>query len=221
MFPVHTPLPQITTSKKDNVFLLGYNYAIMLRKHQSWNNSTYLRWIVLLGALVLISACSNEGDTTPTQGVYRPPTQAVTATPLPATTQEAEAERPTSEPTCTNALWFFQDLTIPDGTEVQPGERLDKRWLVQNAGTCNWDEGYEIRLEAGSNMGVPATQALFPARSGLQVTIRMNFIAPDEPDTYRSAWQAYDPDGVPFGDPFFIEVVVVDNTPPESDGGGD
>ncbi len=37
--------------------------------------------------------------------------------------------------------------------------------------------------------------------------------------TYRSAWQAYDPDGLPFGDPFFIEIEVVDEPPSESEGG--
>jgi hypothetical protein len=182
-----------------------------------------VRWkwcILLLGILLLLSACSTESEATPTLEVYRPPTQAETPTPLPVTTSEVEVERPTPEPACTNALWFFQDLTIPDGTQVAPGARLDKRWLVQNAGTCNWDERYQIRLEAGPNMGVPATQALFPARSGLELTIRMNFIAPAEPGTYRSAWQAYDPDGLPFGDPFFIEIVVVDNPPPDSGEGG-
>jgi len=181
-----------------------------------------LNWrIVLLAIVLLLSACgSAEGSDTPTLDVYRPPTQAVTATLLPVATQEPDVERATVEPVCTNALWFFQDLTIPDGTQVSPGEILDKRWLVKNAGTCNWDERYQIRLEAGSNMGVPQVQALYPARSNLEVTIRMNFIAPDEPGTYRSAWQAYDPDGVPFGDPFFIEVVVMDNTPPEAEDGG-
>ena len=186
---------------------------------KSGSPSNLKKIIFLLGIFLLLSACSSEGEATPTLGVYRPPTQAITATPLPVTTQEDEAERPTPEPTCTDALWFFQDLTIPDGTEVSPGERLDKRWLVQNAGTCNWDDRYEVRLEAGSNMGVPATQALFPARSGLEVTIRMNFIAPDEPGTYRSAWQAYNSEDVPFGDPFFIEVVVVENSPTESGDG--
>ena len=176
-----------------------------------------LKWILLfLGIFWLLTACSSEGEPTPTLDIYRPPTQAATATPISITTQEAEPERPAPEPACTNALWFFQDLTIPDGTQVSPGERLDKRWLVQNAGTCNWDERYQIRLEAGPNMGVPATQALFPARSGLEMTIRMNFIAPEETGTFRSAWQAYDPADVPFGDPFFIEVVVVDDSPSES-----
>ena len=173
-----------------------------------------------LGMFVFLSACGVEDQATPTLEVYRPPTQALTATPLPVTTPEAEVERLTPEPVCTNALWFFQDVTIPDGTQVAPGERLDKRWLVQNAGTCNWDERYQIRLEAGPNMGVPATQALYPARSGLELTIRMNFIAPDEPGTYRSAWQAYDPDDLPFGDPFFIEIEVVGNPETESGEGG-
>lgn len=177
------------------------------------------KWFLFLVVLLLSACSSSENQITPTPDVYRPPTQAVTATHLPAITPEAEAERPTSEPACTNTLWFFQDLTIPDGTVVSPGEKLDKRWLVQNSGTCNWDERYEIRLEAGPNMGVPQVQALFPARSDTEVTIRMNFIAPDEPGTYRSAWQAYDPDGTPFGDPFFIEVIVDDTAPLPEEGG--
>jgi len=184
-----------------------------------WIQVHFVRWrlpVLLLGTLLLLSACGSESEATPTLDVYRPPTQAATDTPLPVTTPEAEVERPTPEPTCTDALWFFQDLTIPDGTQVSPGERLDKRWLVQNAGTCNWDERYQIRLEAGPNMGVPATQALYPARSGLELTIRMNFIAPDEPGTYRSAWQAYGPNDQSFGDPFFIEIEVVDNQPSAS-----
>jgi hypothetical protein len=176
------------------------------------------KWIIWLLGMLLLSACGAAEQATPTQEVYRPPTQAPTLTPLPVNAPTTEIERPTSEPSCTNALWFFQDITIPDGTQVAPGERLDKRWLVQNAGTCNWDERYEIRLEAGPTMGLPATQALFPARSGLEVTIRMNFIAPDESGTYRSAWQAYDPNGQAFGDPFFIEIKVVDDQSTSDEG---
>jgi len=201
--------------------ILGYNCPMDHRKRQPLAPNPWRRLLPLLVIAFLLSACSGlnqpEEQATPTQGVYRPPTQAATGTPLPVTTPEAEIDRPTPEPSCTNALWFFQDITIPDGTQVSAGERLDKRWLVQNAGTCNWDERYEIRLEAGPIMGVPAEQALFPARSGLEISIRMNFIAPDEPGTYRSAWQAYDPDGQPFGDPFFIEIEVVDDSPTESE----
>jgi hypothetical protein len=51
-------------------------------------------------------------------------------------------------------------------------------------------------------------QALYPARSGTQVELRIVFTAPNEPGIYRSAWQAHDPEGQPFGDQFFIEIVV-------------
>ena len=38
--------------------------------------------------------------------------------------------------------------------------------------------------------------------------LRIVFIAPLEAGTYRSAWQAYNPQGVAFGDPFYIEFAV-------------
>jgi hypothetical protein len=155
--------------------------------------------LFLVGSL-LVACNTQESLPTPTSAVYRPPTQALIESPTAVTDDseglQSEDLRPTPEPACTNALWFFGDLTIPDGTVVFPGQRLDKRWLVKNAGTCNWDHRYKVRLEAGPNLGVPAQQALFPARGGVELTIRMNFIAPEDPGTYRSAWQAYDPEGV-------------------------
>lgn len=177
-----------------------------------------LRTILIISLVVLLAACQGSGDGANDggagdDGVFRPPTQVVDITPMalptldPGSQTETET-RPTSTPRCTDNLWFLQDLTIPDGTLVSPGEQLDKRWLVENSGTCNWDESYEIRLVAGPSLGVPVTQALYPALSGVEVTIRMDFTAPQEPGAYRSAWQAYNAQGEPFGDPFFIDVVV-------------
>jgi hypothetical protein len=91
---------------------------------------------------------------------------------------------------------------------VNPGESLDKRWEVQNNGTCNWNQDYRVKLIAGPGMGIPIQRALIPALSGTEVIIRMVLIAPDEPGNYRSAWQAYGPQDIPFGDPFFIDIVV-------------
>jgi hypothetical protein len=119
-----------------------------------------------------------------------------------------EPPRPTPTPPCTANLTFLRDLTIDDGTLVDPGEKLDKRWQVINSGTCNWDEHYRVRLIAGPSLGAATEQALIPARSGAQAVIRILFTAPYEPGTYRSAWQAYNPRGEPIGDLFFIEFVV-------------
>jgi len=91
---------------------------------------------------------------------------------------------------------------------VAPGEGLDKRWLVENNGTCNWDQGYRLKLVAGPDLGAATEQGLYPARSGTQATIRIVFAAPAEAGAYRSAWQAYSPDGQSFGDPVFIDIQV-------------
>jgi hypothetical protein len=109
---------------------------------------------------------------------------------------------------CQDNLVFLKDITIPDGTSVVPDSTLDKRWEVENNGNCNWGKGYRIRLIAGPELGAQKEQALYPARSGSQANLRIVFKAPREPGTYRSAWQAFNPQGEPFGDPFFIDIKV-------------
>jgi len=115
---------------------------------------------------------------------------------------------PTATPPCTDGLAFVEDITIPDGTVVSPGASVDKRWLVQNNGSCNWDADYRLKFVGGLEMGATTEQALYPARGGAQATIRITFTAPTEPGTYTTAWQAVNPDGEPFGDAVFMEIVV-------------
>lgn len=102
----------------------------------------------------------------------------------------------------------MSDLTIPDGTTVQPGSTLDKRWQVRNNGTCNWQSGYHLRLIGGPDLGAPSEQALLPVRSGQAGVIRIQFTAPAESGSYRSAWQAFNQDDEAFGDPIFIDIIV-------------
>lgn len=91
---------------------------------------------------------------------------------------------------------------------VSADSTLDKRWEVENSGSCNWDKNYRLRLIAGPDLNAQKEQALFPARNGTQAVIRVVFKAPKEPGAYRSAWQAFNPGGEPFGDPIFIDIVV-------------
>lgn len=158
--------------------------------------------VILALAFFGLTAC---GPANPTADLYRPPTP-VNA-PL-ATEQAASYFNATPAPPCSGNLYFLEDLTVPDGTLVTPGEVIDKQWQVENNGTCNWDERYRLRLIAGPAMGAPAEQALFPARSGAQAVIRILFTAPAEAGEYLSEWQAYAPDGTPFGEMFFIKIIV-------------
>jgi predicted small lipoprotein YifL len=174
-------------------------------------------WFLLIVLSFSLAACGSRG--TPTEGpdeFFRPPEAANAPTPfstkpIDANLSEAnptQALPATPAPVCIDGLRYQEDLSIPDGTQVSAGQTLDKRWQVENTGSCNWDERYRVQLIAGSEMGAAPQQALYPARSGTQAVIRMLFTAPNEPGAYRSAWQAYTPQGNPFGDPFFIEVIV-------------
>lgn len=176
--------------------------------------------IIFFLVLVTLVVSSCTGDVFgPTPVYYLPPTAAATPTvvafPTPVPTREIGK---TPENTCEDVIEFLGDVTIPDGTEVEPGQRLDKRWQFKNSGNCNWDENYEVRLVAGPSLGAASQQKLYPARGTVDFVIRMIFTAPDEPDRYRSAWQVFDPQGESLGEPFFIEVNVIETDAGQGDG---
>ena len=115
---------------------------------------------------------------------------------------------PTSTPICSDNLMFISDVTIPDRTVVAPGSLLDKQWLVQNNGDCNWDTRYRLRLISGDSLGAVTEQALYPARAGTQATLRILFTAPQATGEFISEWQAFNANGIPFGESFFIKIQV-------------
>ena len=182
-----------------------------MKPHNCFNPRATL--LIILLAFLIFPACAP----TPTPTPFIPPkaptqTQVLVqgATPIiPTSTPVPEAvASPTATPPCTDGLAFVEDISIPDGTIVSPNASVDKRWLVQNNGSCNWDSRYRLKFVGGLEMGATTEQALYPARSGAQATIRINFTAPGEPGTYTTAWQAIDPNGEPFGDAIFMEIVV-------------
>lgn len=163
-------------------------------------------------AALALAACSPAPPPTPfVPPRASPPTSALlpggaplipTFTPPPPPTAS-----PSPTPPCTDGLAFVEDLTIPDGTTVAPGASLEKAWRVQNNGTCNWDARYRLKFVGGLELGA-SEQALYPARAGTQATLRITFIAPDQPGRYTTAWQAFGPQGEPFGDAIYMEISV-------------
>ena len=182
-----------------------------MKPHNCFNPRATL--LIILLAFLIFPACAPTPTPTPFIPPKAPtPTQVLVqgATPIiPTYTPVPEpVASPTATPPCTDGLAFVEDISIPDGTIVSPNASVDKRWLVQNNGSCNWDSRYRLKFVGGLEMGATTEQALYPARSGAQATIRINFTAPGEPGTYTTAWQAIDPNGEPFGDAIFMEIVV-------------
>jgi hypothetical protein len=166
--------------------------------------------------LILASACSPASTATP----FRPPTlQApfieptliinptkviivVQSTPLPTILPTGDVEE------CFSDLTFVEDITIPDNSFVTIGSSIDKQWLVENSGTCHWNSDYRLKHIGGAVLDAPEEIALYPARAGTQATIQILFTAPFTDGVYESAWQAHDPDGIAFGDPIYVRIVV-------------
>ena len=166
--------------------------------------------------LLLACACSPASTATP----FRPPTlQAplieptliinptkaiivVQSTPLPTILPTVDAEE------CFSNLTFVEDITIPDNSFVTLGSKIDKQWLVENSGTCHWNSDYRLKHIGGAVLDAPEEIALYPARAGTQTTIQILFTAPFTDGVYESAWQAHDPDGIAFGDPIYVRIVV-------------
>lgn len=174
--------------------------------------------------LLLTSACGP--DTTPTP--FRPPTesfQPISSLPTPQAGAPALSGGEetlavifptptflpaisTATPPCTDDLSFLSDLTYPDGTVVLPGVTIEKQWLIQNTGTCDWDARYTLQFVGGDSLGTPESLPLYPARAGARITLSIQFIAPSFAGTYESQWQAVSPDGESFGDAVYLLITV-------------
>jgi hypothetical protein len=171
---------------------------------------------LFLLALALASACSPFPKPTP----FIPPTSqapliepTLIIVPTPTTNQVRIIPLPTIIPTidqsnCVNNLSFIEDITIPDNSFIPFGSIIDKQWLVENNGTCNWTSEYRLRHIGGAVLGAPEEIALFPAKSGTQVTLQISFTAPFDEGVYESAWQAFDPKGLAFGIPIYMRILV-------------
>lgn len=174
------------------------------------------RRLILLLGISLASACSPSPASTP----FVPPTsqsQLVEPAFIIQPTQNAIVVQTTSIPTilpttsldtCVNSLVFIEDLTIPDNSFITYGSAIDKQWLVENNGTCNWSDAYRLKHVGGGELGAPEEIALYPARAATQAVIQITFTAPFTDGEYESAWQAFDPFGLAFGDPIYIRIVV-------------
>ena len=101
----------------------------------------------------------------------------------------------TQIPNCTNDLEVLADLSIPDGTQLNPLKGFDKEWKVRNSGTCNWTDAYSVKLVSGPELGVEPTQPLVYTLNGAEAVISISFTAPIEPGRYSSTWRAVAPDG--------------------------
>lgn len=142
-----------------------------------------------------------------------PPEPEPTPTPVPPGPTATPAPAP-----CVNGARFVADLSVPDGTQFQPGQAFQKGWRLQNSGNCDWAASFFLGFAFGNT---PAAQMsgqptrvgrIVPAGQTADITV--NLVAPGLPGTYQGFWQMHDANGTPFGERVWVQIVVPGPTPP-------
>jgi polar amino acid transport system substrate-binding protein len=128
------------------------------------------------------------------------------ATPVPMPTA---IPGPTATPAgCYDFMTFVDDVTVPDGTVMQPGQDFDKVWRVRNTGTCEWGTGYQLVFVQGSQMNGSPSPVTTTVRPGETLDILIDQTAPNDPGNYAGVWQMINKDRTPFGERIWVKITV-------------
>jgi uncharacterized protein YkwD len=185
--------------------------------------------ILFLLLLLLLNACAQVSREAPTKA----PPLFVTST-LPPTrpgltlpTQIPPTASPTSDPltphptpSCREEAVFVEDVTYPDNTRIEAGEKFTKTWKLQNTGTCTWT-GYTIAFVSGDKMEAPDSVPVPETEANSTVDVSIDLVAPAEDGAYTGSFELQDTEGepVPLGtEPtFWVKIVVGDEIPSASE----
>jgi hypothetical protein len=133
------------------------------------------------------------------------PTPAPTATLAPTVAPTVVYIAPVSTVTSTPPSLCLRaelvsDVTIPDGTKLNPGETFTKTWRLRNAGTCAWNTEFDIVFISGDQLSAPAIldfPADVPVGGTIDISVKMT--APAGAGTYTGYWAFTGPGKQVFG----------------------
>lgn len=133
---------------------------------------------------------------------FAPPggTSSVVATSTPAGSGQSSA--------C-YGLSYVKDVTIPDNTQVTPGQSFTKTWLVANTGSCAWESGFIFNVVGGDAMSGVAVTLNQTVEPGRQFEFSVPMVAPtDKTGEVKGTWRLSDANSNFFGDGVFVVVDV-------------
>ena len=115
-----------------------------------------------------------------------------------------------------DAMSFVADITVLDGTHMNPGQVFDKTWRVQNTGPCEWTANYLIAFGWGTPsdptawMGSTIWKSITSTtvKSGEIIDITLTLTAPSAAGDYTGVWRLQNDRGTKFGTPLTVVITV-------------
>jgi len=107
---------------------------------------------------------------------------------------------------------FVSDVTVEDGTNVNPGQALVKIWKMRNESTVAWPENTRLAFVGGDKLATVEAVAVPAVEPGTEVDVAVDMVAPIKPGRYVGYWRLVAPDGSRFGQRVWVDITVV---PPE------
>jgi hypothetical protein len=118
---------------------------------------------------------------------------------------------------------FVSDVTVPDGSDFDPGETFVKTWRLRNIGSCTWTSGYDLVFYSGDQMGAPSsvqlTSGTVPPGSTVDVSVQLK--APNSGGTYQGYFRLRSGSDVIFGIgesgtvSFWVQIEVIEDDDPD------
>lgn len=97
---------------------------------------------------------------------------------------------------CVDDAVLVDDVTVPEGAEIEPGVEFVKVWRYRNAGTCVWTDQYSLAFGGGVTLEVLDTAPVQVTEPGEDVDLTVRLRAPEEPGAYGAQWQLIGPNGL-------------------------
>jgi next-to-BRCA1 protein 1 len=125
--------------------------------------------------------------------------------------------------------WFESDST-PDGTKFAPNRLISQSWTLRNPGPHAWPAGCAVYYIGGDDMRnldanhPSSVSAMMSANrsnvledgleAGKTAVFNVMLRSPPRPGSHISYWRLKTPEGVPFGNKLWVDIIVT-STPVE------
>lgn len=164
------------------------------------NKSSYQYRLWMFFAFLITSCAIQQEPETLTITATQPSPELATIRPIPTDTVVVSTISPVA--TWIDSKIIFVGETVPDGTNMQPGQAFQKTWTIKNGGSLQWVEGYTLGIVSSDPAGeylespdiLPLPKEIKP---GEDIQLSVDLIAPQRNGRYSVYYQLIDENGTP------------------------